>query len=327
MDITNDQQEVAISIVVPVFNVAPYLEQCLDSILNQTFKNFEVILVNDCSTDRSAEICEHYKNTNPTIIQYIDHKSNQGTSVARNSGLNAIKGKYFTFVDPDDYLPETTLQYLYDGTDNESIDIVKGNNIIFNGFDQWAAKYNTNKPRLFGQKDLLSVLYRHELIRGHPWGKLFNTKKFRHIKFTPNVKMAQDLLYCAEVFSCADSLRLIDKNVYFYRIRPTGSTGRKYETGAYLSWLDVIEEVGKFASTSEEKTSHLFLKIRTLHQLIRECRGIDHNLLAPVIKEVGKRKQAWSLSLLNLLQPKNISTANIIRYIQYRYIAYRLSKK
>lgn len=91
-----------ISVIVPVFNVAQYLEQCLDSIIGQTYENLEIILVDDGSTDSSGSICDSYKNVDSRIK--VIHKKNGGLSDARNVGLDNCKGDYISFVDSDDYL-------------------------------------------------------------------------------------------------------------------------------------------------------------------------------------------------------------------------------
>ena len=100
-----------ISIIVPVYNVESYLSNCIDSILNQTFKDFELILVNDGSTDKSLEICKHYKNMDDRI--FIIDKKNGGLSSARNAGLDIIKGEYIGFVDSDDYIHPQMYELLY----------------------------------------------------------------------------------------------------------------------------------------------------------------------------------------------------------------------
>ena len=93
--------DVKISVVLPVYNVANYLRKCLDSLVNQTFEDFEVICVNDGSTDLSAQILEHFAQKDHRI--YILSQTNQGVGIARNNGMNAATGKYLAFMDPDDY--------------------------------------------------------------------------------------------------------------------------------------------------------------------------------------------------------------------------------
>lgn len=111
-----------ISIIVPIFNVADYLGQCIDSILNQTFKNFELILINDGSLDKSGEICNEYANRDARIR--VIHKKNEGVSSARNTGLNVAKGKFIGFIDPDDDIEPNMYQILYEDALRNTADIV-----------------------------------------------------------------------------------------------------------------------------------------------------------------------------------------------------------
>ena len=100
-----------LSIIVPVYNVDKYLERCIRSILNQTYENFEIILVNDGSTDNSGIICENYSKVDSRIR--VIHKKNEGVSSARNIGVDNAKGKYIGFIDPDDYINK----YMYEKND------------------------------------------------------------------------------------------------------------------------------------------------------------------------------------------------------------------
>ena len=100
-----------ISIIVPVYNVEKYLKTCLDSIINQTYQNLEIILVDDGSTDNSGEICEEYRKTDSRII--LIHKENEGLSMARNFGLDIASGDYISFVDSDDFIARNMMEALY----------------------------------------------------------------------------------------------------------------------------------------------------------------------------------------------------------------------
>lgn len=100
-----------ISIVIPVYNVENFLERCITSVLNQTFENIEIILVNDGSTDNSLRICQQYEKIDSRI--FIINQENQGLSAARNSGINQARGKYICFIDSDDWIHEKYLEILY----------------------------------------------------------------------------------------------------------------------------------------------------------------------------------------------------------------------
>lgn len=307
-----------ISIVVPIYNVEDYLEECLNSLLNQQFSgSIQILLVNDCSPDNSGKICEYYTNKYQEI-EYFVHEKNLGSAGARNTGLNHVSGKYFVFVDPDDLLAKNGLKTLFEKAEEYNADIAKGSNIIKKGNKDKPASYNTNKLRLFQSEDILSVLFNHEIVRGHPWGKIFRTKCFQNIRFTPGVTMAQDLLYCAEAFAKADKLVVFPENVYSYRIHSKGATGKKYQTNAYLSWLNSVEQIGSFSVTEKHKRSHRALQVRTLVQIVRETRKLTGVTLETVVKEIKKRELRWGINIHQILIIDRQSIRTLLRFVRYK---------
>jgi len=114
-----------ISVIIPVYNTSKYLKRCLDSIINQTYVNLEIICINDGSKDNSLEILNQYKKKDDRII--IIDKENQGVSAARNDGIKNSTGMYITFVDSDDWLELDAIEILYKTLINEKVDVVRGN--------------------------------------------------------------------------------------------------------------------------------------------------------------------------------------------------------
>jgi hypothetical protein len=205
---------VPISIILPVYNVAEYLPECLQSIIDQSFEfNIEALLVEDCSTDHSLQICKDFADRHSDLSELIANAENRGVSVARNVGLDNARGDFFMFVDPDNVLPEGALQNLYSAATKNDVDIVKGNNTIFNEHGEHNARYNVSSESLVTGVDVLTTLYDHSRVRGHPWGRLFNRERLGGVRFPVGVRMAQDLYYCGKVFGTARSLLLIDKPV------------------------------------------------------------------------------------------------------------------
>lgn len=317
-----------ISVIVPVYNVQDYIAECLDSLAKQNFNStFEILLIDDCSTDNSKKFCEDFVTTNPLLAKLIALPKNSGSAVARNTGIAAATGHYFAFVDPDDLLPPNALQNLYDAAITYQADIVKGNNTIFNENETYSASYNVNKIKIYEGDAILSMFLEHKETRGHPWGKLFRKSACADVTYTPGTAMAEDTIYCAEIFSRATKMVLIDKTVYHYRLRKTGATGRKFQTGAYLWWLYSIENCGRFISTERQKTCHKELQIRTLLQLVREARSLNNTQLADVIKEIRARQQAWQLTNLRSLLQANASPKALIHFIKFAFTLHQLDKR
>lgn len=307
-----------LSVILPIYNVENYVSCCLDSLLSQSFQgSLQIILVEDKSPDNSLEVCREYAEKHDNIT-LIEHAENGGSSVARNSGLEQVQGKYFVFVDPDDLLPENALEILFNAIEQSGADIVKGSNSSFSDSKvKDRSAYSVDRIEEYRGESCLTVLLKHEKLRGHPWGKIFRSSSFKGVLFTPGYRMAQDLLFCAEAFSKARHVVLIPDLVYQYRIHSGGATGRKYETGAYLSWIKCISEIHRFVTTKPQKSAYQELKIRSLTQMVREIRKLHGSELTPVLETVDKTRAEWLPSFWNLLLVNRASMSSIIRYMKF----------
>ena len=322
------QKIVDVSVIVPVFNVECFLKDALISAVTQSFSGvFEIIVINDASADGSHSICEIFSERYPELISYIRHDTNMGVSVARNRGLSLASGKYVMFLDPDDFLTGNAIQHLYDAAENLQADVVKGNNQIFNSKRSTYASYNSDQQHVFFNDDGLTAFFMHELIRGHPWGKLFLRERFSHIKFPVGVRMAQDFSYCSKVFARSKKLVIIDSLVYFYRLRADGSTGNKYESQAYKHWFSSIEEAGLLVSSYGHKVAYKQLLLRTLHQSMRECRKLDGQLALDVFNFIIAKQVDWGLTIISLVRSGAVSPKSFIRFFQYKLLCYKLRSK
>jgi glycosyltransferase involved in cell wall biosynthesis len=318
-DIKNTNSQPMISVILPVFNVAGYIEECLDCISNQDFSGeFEVILIDDCSPDNSVDICRQWVQRNPQRFRLIENAQNLGVSATRNRGLDAAAGEYFMFVDPDDLLPTQALSALYHAAERSGADIVKGNNTIFDESHETAARYNVKTPSLVSNDQVLTTLYEHDRVRGHPWGKLFRRQLLGSYRFPVGVRMAQDLYYCSEVFSHATSLLLLDQNVYRYRNRDSGSTGSKFASGAYIDWLDSVENTAQFASSAEHLRAHKGLLVRTMTQFARECRKLPSPQAEELLSVIEQRCEKWGIQLSRLIFQDRLGLRSVSRYIKMR---------
>jgi glycosyltransferase involved in cell wall biosynthesis len=322
MSVESRNNHCDLSIVVPVFKVERYIRDCLDSLLHQRFNgSLQILLIDDASPDASGEICTEYANRYKQF-QYIRHDRNLGSSQARNTGLEKIRGRYFTFVDPDDILPADALQNLFDMAEKEQADITKGNNAILRRGTQVPANYNVRYLRVFNTGKALEAFFLHDIVRGHPWGKIFRTECFADLRFTPGFTMAQDLLFCAEAFSRAHRFVAFPKTVYVYRLHGEGSTGRKYETGAYLAWLDAVQAVGEFCTNAAQYRSYQTLQVRTLAQIAGEALELQGDILKRVLHEIECRMELWEIETGRLLT----SRQSLRSWLRYRRFKKRLRR-
>ena len=213
-----------ISIVVPVYNTELFLAECIKSILNQTFSDFELILIDDGSTDKSGDICDEYSKQDLRII--VIHQTNQGVSVCRNKGIEISRGKFISFIDSDDYVDKEFLSCLIEQF-NDGVDMTRCNAISFGG-DMYALfnyKFKGKSLRIGNDKEYLSFLiqdffnysigfevftslYRKDLI-----------SKF-NIRFPEGIKIGEDIYFLLKYLMFTKVVLLSNKPLYHYRVRP-----------------------------------------------------------------------------------------------------------
>ena len=168
---------IKISVIVPVYNVEDYLKECLDSIINQTLKEIEILCIDDCGTDNSIDILREYSKKD-NRIKIISHKENKGLGPARNTGINEAKGEYISFIDSDDFISKDYYENLYNTAKKYDSDIVNTLNIKF---------YKNKKLRkfiyTFNEKEFESTwnlndienVYSDKAIVPYVWNKLYKT--------------------------------------------------------------------------------------------------------------------------------------------------------
>ena len=233
-----------ISIIVPIYNVGKYLPRCIESILNQTFNNFELILVNDGSTDNSGVVCDDYAKKDTRIK--IVHKSNGGVSSARNAGLYVAKGEYIGFVDPDDYIDKNMYEKLYRLCidNNSDIAICRFNREI-NGKIQ--NKESTEEIIELNNMEAMNELFKGNLYRFSLCNKLFSKKCFNDVLF-PEGRMHEDLSTTYKLFANSKKAVYIDYYGYIYVKRENSiltSTYNEKRLQAFIAWDEIIEFIDK----------------------------------------------------------------------------------
>lgn len=315
----SNADEPMVSVIVPVFNAGVYLQASLESLLAQDFRHcYEVILVDDCSNDDSPAICRGFVENHARLFKLVEHASNGGVSMARNTGLEHARGRYVMFFDADDILPQTALSQLQQAAEQYSADIVKGNLLLFDDHGRRAAPDNVPRTALVTGDAVLTTLFKHDQVRGHIGGKLFRRDHFGGLRFAVGVRMAEDLLFFSEMFAVAESLVLLAHDVYFYRKHAQGSTGSKYSSGAYIDWIDAVEQSGKFASSDAQVDAHKSLRLRTLTQIARECRKMAPADAVRVLDIIEQKCEQWGVRLGDLLTGGKLSLAEIGRYVKLR---------
>ena len=209
-----------ISVIVPIYGVEKYLEKCVDSIINQNYKNLEIILVDDGSPDKCGEICDKYKEKDKRII--VIHKKNGGLSDARNEGIRKANGKYLVFVDSDDYIDEKLVETLYLTVKKDNTELG-----ICNRFEDFEYKKKNNLVKSFQNNhnhlimdfnQALIELCSFNLFDMSAWAKIYKRDLFKEIQF-PVGKLSEDYYIMYKLFEKAKKISYINEPLYFYNQR------------------------------------------------------------------------------------------------------------
>ncbi|NJJ41641.1 glycosyltransferase family 2 protein [Paenibacillus apii] len=231
-----------ISVVVPIFNVEQYLERCLDSIINQSYKDLEIILVNDGSTDRCYEICETYKQKDRRIV--VIHQQNGGLSEARNTGISRATGEYIGFVDSDDYIERDMYQFLYNLIKKYNAEIsICGTYITYD--NKRIKSYKNNIELLMDSETAIKHMLEEIFFNTSAWDKLYNTSLFKEIKY-PSKKLSEDLFTTYKLFNTAQSIAFSSEAKYFYCQTPNSIMRSDFNLKK-LDTLEALREISAFA--------------------------------------------------------------------------------
>ena len=203
-----------VSVIVPIYNVEEYLPRCIESIISQTYKELEIILVDDGSIDNCLNICEKYAKLDGRVR--VVHKKNQGVSSARNSGLDIMTGEFITFVDSDDFLDKNAIERWI-----KMIEIYN-TDIVISSFDKYYDEdTKINQIELSKEVEVLSVreVLKYMLLKNEQictvWGKLYKKCIFEKLRFREDIFFAEDMYLAPYMFDQAIKIA-IDSNVYYH---------------------------------------------------------------------------------------------------------------
>lgn len=251
-----------VSIIVPIYNMEQYLNRCLESIINQTYENIEIILINDGSKDNSLEICKNYAKKDNRIM-IIDQK-NSGVSSARNSGLDKATGEYLAFVDPDDWIDKDGIEKMVDFELKQKCDIAffdyKINNEI-----QKSEKVNLEYTK--ETKDEFIKLLISGDVPGYLWRLLIKKDITKKIKFKLDLPMAEDLVFILEILKNANSINKSNEAYYNYFLTENSITrgSQKYIKNLHNTFMlnkyinDIYKEYENIANTKHISEIGLYL--------------------------------------------------------------------
>ena len=234
-----------ITVIVPVYNVENYLEKCLDSLINQTYKNIEIIVINDGSTDNSGEICQEYAQKDNRIV-YIE-KENGGLSDARNVGLDKMTGSYVTFIDSDDWIEQDYIETLYKKIVEYQADIAVGNYYSYNEDEETYYFHiygDSYYEKVYDNISIFENLYESQEMKSFAlisaWGKLYKAKLFDYLRFDKG-KLGEDGYFNQKMYLSVNKVVYLNKGLYAYRQR-SGSITKTWTEKWMHALVDAMSE-------------------------------------------------------------------------------------
>lgn len=227
-----------ISVIVPIYKVEEYLHRCVDSIVNQSYTNLEIILVDDGSPDRCGEICDEYVQKDERVK--VIHKENGGLSDARNVAIESAQGEFLTFIDSDDYVDMHYIEYMYRVMANCQVDCVLCD------FQKFSHTKILNKDVDFCEYQILPsmvalemILYQNKLDPA-AWAKLYKRQVFNNLRY-PKGMLYEDLALIYDIMRNCSSIAFLPLQLYFYYQRPNSILGRFCANR--LDVLDIVDEI------------------------------------------------------------------------------------
>ena len=297
-----------ISIIVPIYNVEQYLERCVNSIIKQTYKNLDIILIDDGSTDGSPAICDRYEKSEERIR--VLHQVNQGLSAARNSGIEIANGEYFCFVDSDDYVAEDLIEKLYSMLLEQGADIAICNFVSF--YEKFAGDIPKNETKIdiLSSYEILQML--HQVTQDKfvntvvAWGKLYKRSLFANLRF-PVGRYCEDISVIYKLYDLATNIVCSSEVLYFYYRNNSNSityhTNHKFYNDLILAYVEQLEYL--YQNNYMEIVP--LLKKKLMYWLLEYYKSLDTRSYKKMRKEVMHQYRVLFRSIrMRLMEPMYI---------------------
>lgn len=270
-----------ISIIIPVFNLEKYIEKCVDSLLNQTYDNIEIILINDGSSDNSGALCDKLQSADCRVVSI--HQPNEGVSRSRNKGLDIMKGEYVTFVDGDDYVSPDFVEVLYNAISATNADISTCGHYRVN-FDGSLNKIfslsdNPEEIILLSGKDSIKNMFYGNICSASSGSKLYNKKFFKTLRF-PDYVMGEDTFVVYHAFRDASVIAHTNKPLYYYVQHEMSVTNNKSNYFKFYDYVRLYDHIMSCDTNLKDKEYFLAIANRLIennlwvYMKLRNCRGM-----------------------------------------------------
>ena len=294
-----------ISIIIPIYKVEDYLDQCVESVVNQTYQNIEIILVDDGSPDKSGVMCDDWAKKDPRIV--VIHKKNGGLSDARNKGFEKATGSFISYVDSDDILEHEYIEYLYQAIEEKDADFSE---CCFSKFSDIPNRNNSQKNifpvSVLSQEECLIKFSNGSRPYNHyVWNKLYKRELVDNVPFAYGYQ-SQDILFCCQIFCKSKKAAHIDNVLYHYRSRPGSASNlfKKQRIDALEMTYQSIEYLQRHKPeyVKDLKSYYYFLAIGAVEWTFQKCPLKDQddyiNVVSIYRKKVKLTKEEWKNSSL-----------------------------
>ena len=263
-----------VSIIIPVYNVEEYLNRCLDSVIEQTYKNIEIILVDDGSTDASGTICDEYAQKDKRII--CKHIANRGVSNARNLGIDIANGIYITFVDSDDYLEVDMIEKMMNVMGNQDLIVCGICQIELNGSKKLI--YGTGRQYDYTKQEIVEGFFDVPTIKDFmygPFNKIYVKSLIGDLRFSTDLRMGEDFLFVFEYITRCDKIRICDWGLYNYVKRENSAMTAAFSEKR-LDYIKAVERIEKICAVNYEYVKDKVLVWGYIHRM-NTCIQMDKN--------------------------------------------------
>ena len=247
-----------ISIIIPIYNAEKYLERCLQSVITQTYKNLEIILINDGSKDNSKKICEEFKNKDSRIR--LINKENEGVSTARNNGIDLITGEYVLFVDSDDWLEKEMCEILLNKIEKEKTDIVVCG---YNNYYENKNELEHIELKEYNKSFNYLISDDNTKYGGFPWNKLMK-KEFIKNKFDTDIYYYENLLFFLKNSNINTKYSVVKECLYNYCINDNSAVHTKKYSKRKTTTLEAIQRCINFLP-EENVDAHKYIYINSYY--------------------------------------------------------------
>ena len=297
--------EAKVSVIIPIYNVEKYLRECLDSVVNQTLKDIEIILIDDGSTDSSLSICKEYAN-NDNRIKILTQK-NQGAAIARNKGIELAKGDYLSIIDSDDYFDLKMLEKLYNKAINNNLDITICHSKEINDSDKKISNidYSIKKEyipskEIFNYKDFTKFIF--NFCIGWSWDKLYKREFVveNNLKFQ-NLKSTNDLFFVFLSLVLADRISILDDILITHRYNRKNQLSETREQAPFC----FIEAIFALQKELENKNIYLEVEQSFINFVVEFCSWQTGTLNRLLAKRVKKKLKLETFKKLKIFEKQD----------------------